>query len=1208
MADQQTSPSLAALRKLEASLQLDLLEREANAHGRRARPAVPPRVNDNPALPTVAELGLTCWRLTALRFCARWRRCAIGFGAMTVLVVVGFLALWWRLASGPIDFDMATPWLTAAIEENFGNQHRVAVGGAQLERDARGRTALRIRDIVVRDAHGAVVASAPKAEVGVSGTELITGRVRARRLSLVGAEMQVRIEPDSKVTVFAGSNRQPFVTASAASTPLRAGVVASAPIEGRLPAPPPSGRGLIPDLSALLAWIDGLGASGLDGHDLSELGLKNGVLTVDDQRNGKQWTFEDINLSLTRPRSGGVALTVSSEAGERPWMLRATVSRGDKGKRIVEVESNHLPAKDLMLALRIGDGKLEPDIPVSARIRAEIGPDGIPLGVAGRISLDKGAIIDTEDPLSRISIDRAEFTLTWDPARQALLVPFQVISDGTRLTLLAQLDAPREAGGNWDLRITGGTMVLAASATDPDPLILNRILLRLRIDPDKQTAIVEQGDVGNMDVGVAISGGLDFSTGDPRLALGIAGTRMSVAAMKRLWPSFVGRKVRSWVEDHIVAGTVERVLIATNAPLSTLKTVGPPIPDDGLAIEISGNGAEVRPIDGLPAIRDADIKVQMTGRTATVTLGRGNVELSNGRKIVMSSGAFEVPDTYINSPPARVRFRLDGPVSAAAELLKLPRLRDFSGSPVEPSTSRGTMVAHVALGMLLKEDLPPGSAQYAINLEIANFSAERLVMGHKVDASTLRVRADNKGYAIRGDVKINGIPAFLDYRKVREEPEAEVRVAATLDDTARNKLGFDLTGFVSGPIPVKINGRVPLNGGESRYSVEADLTQARIDRLLPGWIKPPGRSARASFILISSAQMTRFDDLSIEAPGTSVKGTVELDGAGDVVSANLPVFHLSDGDKATLKAERGSDGALRITVRGDVYDGRGFIKSSMAGPTAGQTKNSKPNDVDVDIRFGTVAGFHGETLRGVELRMSRRNGNIISFNLTGRLGRDAAITGSLRGRAGGRNVIYVEAKDAGAFFRFSDTYPKIYGGEMWVAMDPPSSSLAPQEGLLNVRDFVIRGEPALDRIAAGTAPHDGAPNSAQSSVEFSRLRVEFTRTLGRFAIREGVVRGPLIGATAEGYIDYNREEVRIRGTFVPFFGLNNIFGQIPVFGLFLGGGSNEGLVGLTFEVVGPPGAPVLRVNPISVVAPGLMRKFFEFPSGAPPQSYVDPAR
>ena len=123
----------------------------------------------------------------------------------------------------PIELDIATPWLTAAIKENFGAGHDVEIGGTQIERDANGRTSLRIRDIVVRDAEGTVVASAPKAEVGVSGTGLLTGRIRAERLSLVGAEMAVRIESDSKVTVFAGSNKRPFVTASATSQPAASG-------------------------------------------------------------------------------------------------------------------------------------------------------------------------------------------------------------------------------------------------------------------------------------------------------------------------------------------------------------------------------------------------------------------------------------------------------------------------------------------------------------------------------------------------------------------------------------------------------------------------------------------------------------------------------------------------------------------------------------------------------------------------------------------------------------------------------------------------------------------------------------------------------------------------------------------------------------------------------------------------------------------------
>jgi hypothetical protein len=106
------------------------------------------------------------------------------------------------------------------------------------------------------------------------------------------------------------------------------------------------------------------------------------------------------------------------------------------------------------------------------------------------------------------------------------------------------------------------------------------------------------------------------------------------------------------------------------------------------------------------------------------------------------------------------------------------------------------------------------------------------------------------------------------------------------------------------------------------------------------------------------------------------------------------------------------------------------------------------------------------------------------------------------------------------------------------------------------------------------------------------------------SFRDGVVRGPTIGATMDGSIDYVKNDVHMRGTFVPLYGLNNAFGQIPIVGLFLGG-SNEGLLGVTYEVTGPTGSPTLRVNPISAVAPGLLRKFFEFPGERMPPGASD---
>ncbi len=56
----------------------------------------------------------------------------------------------------------------------------------------------------------------------------------------------------------------------------------------------------------------------------------------------------------------------------------------------------------------------------------------------------------------------------------------------------------------------------------------------------------------------------------PRFAVGLAGTPMSAAVLKRLWPSVLAPKVREWVVEHVVSGSVDRVDIAANAPLSAL--------------------------------------------------------------------------------------------------------------------------------------------------------------------------------------------------------------------------------------------------------------------------------------------------------------------------------------------------------------------------------------------------------------------------------------------------------------------------------------------------------------------------------------------------------------------------------------------------------------------------------------------------------------
>jgi hypothetical protein len=581
------------------------------------------------------------------------------------------------------------------------------------------------------------------------------------------------------------------------------------------------------------------------------------------------------------------------------------------------------------------------------------------------------------------------------------------------------------------------------------------------------------------------------------------------------------------------------------------------------------------------------LKARVTGRTATVTIGQGTVDTPAGRKLNISDFVFEVPDMSPKPAPAKVKFRIDGPVPAAAEILSTDRLSEFSGTLIDPNSSKGTVSALVTLGMPIKRELTKADTTYAITADLGGFAADKLVMNQKLEASTLKVTANNQGYQVKGDVRINGQTASLDYRKP-SDGDADVKVQATLDDASRARLGFDLGPAVSGAIPIKLSGKI---GSDSRFGIDCDLTSLKLDNILPGWVKLPGKSGHAVFNVVQKPQSTRLEDIVIDGGGVSIKGSLEVDQNGDLMNANFPTYSPSEGDKTSLKADRGADGVVKVVMRGDVFDGRGFLKSAISGKEADAKSKAKNYDYDVDLKLGAVAGNNGEAVRSVDVKMSRRSGAIKSFALSGKLGRDTPLTGDLRGHAQGRDVIYLETGDAGAFFRFTDTYAKMVGGQLALAMDTPTVEPRAKEGMINVRDFSIKGETSLDRVAAG------GPTGVSSGIAFSQLRAEFTRQNGQLTIREGVVKGPTIGATIEGSIDYPGNQVRMSGTFVPMYGLNNMFGQVPILGLFLGGGSNEGLIGVTYEVVGSPGQPVLRVNPISAMAPGVLRKIFEFGTG-----------
>ena len=85
-----------------------------------------------------------------------------------------------------------------------------------------------------------------------------------------------------------------------------------------------------------------------------------------------------------------------------------------------------------------------------------------------------------------------------------------------------------------------------------------------------------------------------------------------------------------------------------------------------------------------------------------------------------------------------------------------------------------------------------------------------------------------------------------------------------------------------------------------------------------------------------------------------------------------------------------------------------------------------------------------------------------------------------------------------------------------------------------------------------------------------------------------------IGSTFQGTVYDSAGRMHVTGTFMPAYGLNRLFADVPIVGALLGNGRDRGLIGITFRLTGTVSSPKVEVNPLSVIAPGIFRQIFEY--------------
>ncbi|MGB8601881.1 MAG: AsmA-like C-terminal domain-containing protein, partial [Rhizomicrobium sp.] len=239
-------------------------------------------------------------------------------------------------------------------------------------------------------------------------------------------------------------------------------------------------------------------------------------------------------------------------------------------------------------------------------------------------------------------------------------------------------------------------------------------------------------------------------------------------------------------------------------------------------------------------------------------------------------------------------------------------------------------------------------------------------------------------------------------------------------------------------------------------------------------------------------------------------------------------------------------------------------------------------------------------VNGLDVDFATNGSRLASLHLAGTMGK-STLQGSLSQNVAGRNVT-VRVDDAGQLLKGLYGIAGLRGGKIDMAAffpgrstDPPShDSNAPDfKGKLVMKDFIAVDQPFLARLfTAGSL--GGMVNLMQGEgIAVDMLEMPFASRNNVISIQGMRAVGPAVGLTGEGYIDRPQGLIALKGTLVPLYGLNSVLGVIPLLGDVLTSKKGEGIFGMSYTVRGNVEEPSISVNPLSVLAPGILRRLFE---------------
>ena len=678
--------------------------------------------------------------------------------------------------------------------------------------------------------------------------------------------------------------------------------------------------------------------------------------------------------------------------------------------------------------------------------------------------------------------------------------------------------------------------------------------------------------------------------GDVEVALARRGSAMvnldadidgeiNVETLMAAWPRGFLPETRNAIANVVTEGVGETDHLVLRIPAGLMK--GDPGAPDRIALDFDIRNATVLYLPQMTALTEVSGRARLTGDSFHVVIDTGKLG-----DLTLSESSFAIPKFQPKDSEGVVHAKVAGSVALMAQEADREPLRLLSKAQFDPARLDGEGSLEIDLSLPLSNRLQQDAIKVRARGQFEQASLQNAFAGLEANDGTVQLAIDNGRVDVNGQAWIAGNP--FDFTWV-SEPETALKPGTRLladgmvDLASLVQIGVDVTAYATGPVRLKLDAQ---SRGTNMIGADLDADLKTTTIVLPGslWTKPEGEAGHATArITTQNNGGWAVNDLTFDAKGADVRGDLVLSEKLDLVSADFPRIAIARAADMALRISEDANG-LKVNATGDYLDLSPFlIKPDVSERTVDLL--DRPLNLNASIK--RLATGQSAALDNVEASILRDQDGWRSLTMTG-----SSPTGQtqvvMSQQPDGRRNIVGTLSDAG--FCAGLIYPGA----------PLTGGTGTIEGELPVVGADSAGTLTLEVKGVSYAP------PKQTPILFDLVRLPMTVNGGIIALRDGKADGAAYTVKASGYVDLEDGKLDIRGVATPG-GLNRALGEMPLFGSLLGGGQDEGLVGLTFTAQGSLANPKLRTNPISALAPGFLRKLFESQSPlAPPPRLKSP--